>query len=73
MADSPYALNEDGTPKDATAFQMALRNDNEKMKALEEEPETLKIVTGDDMHAFIELIKGVFQVHEYHMSCKGGW
>lgn len=62
MADSPYALNEDGTPKDPTVFQTALRNDKEKMAALEEEPDTLKIIMGDDMHAFNELIKGVYQV-----------
>lgn len=62
MTDGPYALNEDGTAKDPHAFQQALRSDTEKMKALEEEPETLKIVMGDDMHALQELIKGVYQV-----------
>ncbi len=62
MADESYALNEDGTAKDPKAFQQALRNDAEKMKALEEEPETLKIVMGDDIHGFQELIKGVYQV-----------
>jgi len=56
------ALNDDGTAKDPQAFQQALRGDAGKMKALEDEPETLKIVVGDDMHAFQELIKGVYQV-----------
>lgn len=67
MSDSPYALNEDGTPKDPVAFQTALRNDKEKLAALEEEPETLKIVLGDDMHAFNELIKGVFQARSLRL------
>jgi hypothetical protein len=62
MADGPYALNEDGTAKDPVAFQKALKSDSEKMVALEEEPESLRIVMGDDMHAFQELIKGVYQV-----------
>lgn len=62
MADGPYALNEDGTAKNPVAFQKALKSDSEKMVALEEEPESLRIVMGDDMHAFQELIKGVYQV-----------
>ena len=62
MADGPYALNEDGTAKDPVAFQKALKSDPQKMVALEEEPESLRIVMGDDMHAFQELIKGVYQV-----------
>jgi hypothetical protein len=62
MADGPYALNEDGTAKDPVAFQKALKSDSEKMVALEEEPESVRIVMGDDMHAFQELIKGVYQV-----------
>jgi hypothetical protein len=61
MAEGPYALNEDGTPKDPAAFQAALRSDKEKMTAIEEDPDTLKIVIGDDMHAFTELIKGVYE------------
>lgn len=64
MADGPYTLNEDGTAKDPIAFQQALRDDAEKMEALKEEPDTLSIVMGDDMHAFQELIKGVYQVHQ---------
>ncbi len=62
MADGPYALNDDGTAKDPAAFRQALKSDPEKMEALKEEPETLRIVMGDDMHAFQELIKGVYQV-----------
>lgn len=62
MADDSYALNDDGSPKDPKAFQQALRGDAAKMIALQEEPETLRVVLGDDMHAFQELVKGVYQV-----------
>lgn len=58
----PYALNEDGTAKDPSAFKDALLADSSKMQALEKEPEVLKIVSGDDIHAFQELIKSVYQV-----------
>ncbi|BDA50802.1 hypothetical protein COCOBI_17-0200 [Coccomyxa sp. Obi] len=68
MADEPYALNEDGTAKDPKAFQQALKDDAEKMEALKEEPDTLKIVMGDDMHAFQELIKGVYQAEKKRME-----
>lgn len=61
----PYAINEDGTPKDAVAFRDALRADPAKLEALEKEPEVHKIVMGDDIHAFQELIKSVFVVSRY--------
>ncbi|EIE26195.1 hypothetical protein COCSUDRAFT_61182 [Coccomyxa subellipsoidea C-169] len=64
MADGPYALNDDGTAMDPAAFRQALKSDPEKMEALKEEPETLRIVMGDDMHAFQELIKGVYQAEK---------
>ncbi|KAG7668758.1 hypothetical protein Ndes2526B_g03616 [Nannochloris sp. 'desiccata'] len=60
MASDPYAINDDGTPKDAVAFRDALKADPKKMEALEQEPEVLKIVVGDDIHAFQELIKSVY-------------
>ena len=106
MADTPYALNEDGTAKDPVAFQkactsertiqiaaflpspfplpsgavskasladvltkrhgallsQALRADPAKMAALEKEPEVGKIVLGDDIHAFNQLMKSVYEV-----------
>lgn len=62
MTDDSYALNDDGSAKDPKAFQQALRSDAAKMTALQEEPETLRVVLGDDMHAFQELVKGVYQV-----------
>ena len=60
----PYALNDDGTAKDAKAFREALRADKEKMEALKEEPDVLKVVLGDDLYAFQELIKSVYQVRK---------
>ena len=61
MAD-PFALNDDGTAKDPVAFREALRADPVKMEALEKEPEVAAIVLGEDVHAFQELIKSVYQV-----------
>jgi hypothetical protein len=58
----PYALNDDGTAKDAEAFRNALRADPTRMAALEKEEEVKRIVLGDDLHAFQELIKSVYQV-----------
>jgi len=57
----PYAMNDDGTAKDPKAFKEALLANAGKMEALEKEPEVLKIVQGDDIHAFQELIKSVYQ------------
>ena len=61
MAD-PFALNDDGTAKDPAAFRGALRADPVKMEALEKEPDVAAIVLGEDVNAFQELIKSVFQV-----------
>lgn len=61
MAD-PYGLNEDGTAKDPVAFREALKADPVKLEALEKEPEVYKIVLGEDVAAFQELIKSVYQV-----------
>jgi hypothetical protein len=61
MAD-PFALNDDGTSKDPAAFRESLRADPIKMEALEKEPEVAAIVLGEDVNAFQELIKSVYQV-----------
>lgn len=61
MAD-PFALDDDGTVKDPAAFREALRADPVKMEALEKEPEVAAIVLGEDVIAFQELIKSVYQV-----------
>jgi hypothetical protein len=63
MAQDPYDISDDGTPKDPKAYQAALRADSEKMTMLDEDPDTKGIVLGDDMHAFQELIRGAYQVH----------
>jgi hypothetical protein len=65
MATDPFAFNDEGTMKDPAAFREALLNDPVKMEALQQEPEVLKIVTGDDIHAFEELMKSVYQVRQY--------
>ncbi|GAB4813179.1 hypothetical protein N2152v2_000225 [Parachlorella kessleri] len=67
MAD-PFALNEDGTAKDPAAFQKALREDPAKLEALEKEPEVAAIVLGEDINAFQELIKNVFQAEKKRLE-----
>lgn len=57
----PYAMNDDGTAKDPVAFREALKADPAKLEALEKEPEVYKIVLGEDVNAFQELIKSVYQ------------
>lgn len=61
-ATDPFALNDDGSAKDPAAFKQALQEDPARMEALEQEPEVAKIVLGDDINAFQELIKSVYQV-----------
>lgn len=68
----PYSSNSDGSAKDPAAFQKALLADSEKMKALESEPEVLKVVQGQDLQAFQELLKTVFAVSEPHASSSVG-
>jgi hypothetical protein len=66
----PYAMNEDGTAKDPVAFKEAIKADTAKMEALQNEPEVLKIVLGDDIHAFQDLIKSVYQVRSVFVACE---
>ena len=61
-AQDPFVTNADGSAKDAAAFRQALLADSEKMAALENEPEVLKVVRGQDLQAFQELLKTVFAV-----------
>lgn len=58
----PYEINADGTARDAASFQKALTADPEKMAALEREPEVLKVVKGQDLQQFQELLKTVYAV-----------
>ncbi|KAI8100478.1 hypothetical protein PSENEW3n2_00000670 [Picochlorum sp. SENEW3] len=63
--DNPaFAMNEDGTAKDPAAFRKALLEDPAKMEALKEEPDVLEIVQGDDIQAFQELLKSVYQAEK---------
>lgn len=57
-----YKLNEDGSAVDPLAFKKALLEDPAKVESLKEEPEVFEIVQGDDMQAFQELLKSVYQV-----------
>ena len=62
LGDDAYAINSDGSAKSPEAFLQALRADSEKMKLLESEPEALKVVQGDDLQKFQELLKTVYSV-----------
>lgn len=63
MDENPaYKLNEDGSAVDPMAFKKALLEDPAKVESLKQEPEVLEIVQGDDMNAFQELLKSVYQV-----------
>ena len=57
-------MNVDGTAKNPTAFQQALRSDPVKLAALEKEPEVAKIILGEDLYAMQELLKSVYEVRE---------
>ena len=61
-SEGPYASNADGSAKDPAAFQKAVLGDANKMKALEAEPEVLKVVKGQDLQQFQELLKTVYAV-----------
>ena len=61
-SEGPYASNPDGSAKDPAAFQKAVLGDANKMKALEAEPEVLKVVKGQDLQQFQELLKTIYAV-----------
>lgn len=64
----PFALNEDGTAKDPKAFQEALRSDERRMEMLQKEPDVAKVVLGDDMQAFQELLKEAYKEEKKRMA-----
>ena len=72
MSADPYALLEDGSAADPAAFREALRADPAKVEALEAEPEVAKVVLGDDVDAFQELIKSVSQVRCARRRARAG-
>ena len=59
-----YKLNEDGTAVDPAAFKAALLADPAKVASLKEEPEVFEIVEGEDVMAFQELLKSVYQAEK---------
>ena len=74
MADSPFALNTDGTAKDPVAFQQGIRNDPDKLAVLQTEPDTLQTVLGDDTQALQDLLRSTHKVGYMSTVClwKGG-
>ncbi|KAK9804728.1 hypothetical protein WJX72_002440 [[Myrmecia] bisecta] len=68
MAEGPYALTEDGIAKDPLAFQQALRSDPVKMAALDKEPEVKAKILGDDIYAFQELLKTVYDAEKKRIT-----
>lgn len=61
-SDGAYATNPDGSAKDPAAFQKAVLADADKMKALEAEPEVVKVIKGQGLQEFQELLKTVYAV-----------
>lgn len=66
--EGPFAINSDGSAKDPVAFQNALREDKEKMKALEAEAEVYKVVTSGDSESFQQLLKTAYAVSDNLIS-----
>lgn len=66
MSDSPFALNSDGSAKDPIAFQRAIRNDSDKMAALQGEPDTLRVLLSEDLQAVQNLLRSTFKVCIVH-------
>mmetsp|Transcript_13614 Transcript_13614/g.18672 ORF Transcript_13614/g.18672 Transcript_13614/m.18672 type:complete len:128 (-) Transcript_13614:116-499(-) len=63
MASDPrFDVNEDGTAKNPIAFRQALREDTEKIKIIEEDPQLAEALLGDDTNAMQEVLKSVYQM-----------
>eukprot|EP00239_Pterosperma_sp_CCMP1384_P008604 CAMPEP_0197859572 /NCGR_PEP_ID=MMETSP1438-20131217/34228_1 /TAXON_ID=1461541 /ORGANISM="Pterosperma sp., Strain CCMP1384" /LENGTH=128 /DNA_ID=CAMNT_0043476101 /DNA_START=116 /DNA_END=502 /DNA_ORIENTATION=+ len=60
-ADPRFDINEDGTAKNPAAFREALREDPEKLKAIEEDPQLAEAILGDDTNKMQEVLKQVYQ------------
>lgn len=65
MADGPFALNPDGSAQDPKAFQQGIRNDQSKLDMLRDEPDTLKIILGEDVQAMQQLLRSTHQVYKF--------
>lgn len=59
---SAYDMNDNGSAKDPVAFRAALRQDTQRMAALQAEPEIAAMVAGDDIAAFQAILRDAFQV-----------
>lgn len=62
MTGNPFALNEDGSAKDPDAFQQGIKNDPDKLAALQNEPDTLQTVLGSDLDALQTLLRTTYKV-----------
>ena len=62
MADDAFALNADGSAKSPAAFRSALKQDAEKLAALQNEPEVAKGILGEADQEFQELLKSGYRV-----------
>mmetsp|Transcript_15612 Transcript_15612/g.39803 ORF Transcript_15612/g.39803 Transcript_15612/m.39803 type:complete len:112 (-) Transcript_15612:409-744(-) len=60
----PFQRNEDGTAKDPKAFQDAIRSDPVRLEEASKDPETAKVLLGEDMNAFQELLRAYWHVSQ---------
>lgn len=59
-----YDMNDNGSAKDPVAFRAALRQDPQRMAALQAEPEIAAVVAGEDIAAFQAILKDAFQAEK---------
>lgn len=67
--EDPFSLNADGTAKDPIAFQTALRKDEVKLAALQQDADLAAILLGDDIGKMQDLLKAAFQASGIHNHC----
>ncbi|KAK3285678.1 hypothetical protein CYMTET_6727 [Cymbomonas tetramitiformis] len=63
-SDPRFEVNEDGTAKDPVAFRAALREDAQKVKIIEEDPQLAAALLGDDTSAMNEVLKSIFEMQK---------
>ena len=64
---NPYETNADGSAKNPAAFKQALLADPEKMKALESEPEILKLIRDTMQEGIQDVLKTIYAVSIVHL------
>lgn len=62
MANTACDLNADGSAKDPRAFQQGIKDDASKLELLQEDPNVLDVVLGDDLQALQELLRTTYKV-----------